>query len=35
MYSDNLDKVIEYIKEYRLKKQTVSIGYLGNVVDLW
>uniref|UniRef100_A0AC34FJ66 Urocanate hydratase n=1 Tax=Panagrolaimus sp. ES5 TaxID=591445 RepID=A0AC34FJ66_9BILA len=35
IYSDNLDTVISHIKEYRQNKQAVSIGYLGNVVDLW
>uniref|UniRef100_A0AC35GUU8 Urocanate hydratase n=1 Tax=Panagrolaimus sp. PS1159 TaxID=55785 RepID=A0AC35GUU8_9BILA len=35
IYSDNLDTVISHIKEYRQNKKAVSIGYLGNVVDLW
>lgn len=35
VYSNDLDKVIELIREYRAKKSPVSIGYLGNVVDLW
>ncbi|KAE9556505.1 hypothetical protein FO519_000199 [Halicephalobus sp. NKZ332] len=35
VYTSDLDKMVEYIKEYRQKKQKVSIGYLGNVVDLW
>ena len=35
LYSDKLDEVIEMIKEYRKAGQAISIGYLGNVVDLW
>uniref|UniRef100_A0A915AL11 Urocanate hydratase n=1 Tax=Parascaris univalens TaxID=6257 RepID=A0A915AL11_PARUN len=35
VYSDKLDEVIQMIREYREKKQAISIGYLGNVVDLW
>ncbi|KAH7714336.1 hypothetical protein AAVH_18292 [Aphelenchoides avenae] len=35
VYSSDLSKVIELIKEYRQKKVPISIGYLGNVVDLW
>lgn len=35
MYSDNLEEIVKLIKEYRKKKEAVSIGYLGNVVDLW
>lgn len=35
VYSDELDKIIDWIREYRKKKQAISIGYLGNVVDLW
>lgn len=35
VYSSDLGKVIDYIKEYRQKKVPISIGYLGNVVDLW
>uniref|UniRef100_A0AC34Q2F6 Urocanate hydratase n=1 Tax=Panagrolaimus sp. JU765 TaxID=591449 RepID=A0AC34Q2F6_9BILA len=34
-YTSDLDDLIVKIKEYRSKKQGVSIGYLGNVVDLW
>jgi len=32
---DDLDKIIERIKVAKEKKETVSIAYLGNVVDLW
>jgi len=32
---DNLDLVIERVKKAKAKKEAVSIGYLGNVVDLW
>lgn len=35
MYSTKLDEVIALIKKYRTTGQSVSIGYLGNVVDLW
>lgn len=35
LYSDNLDKIITLIREYKQNKQAISIGYLGNVVDLW
>lgn len=33
--SSNLDDVINLIKKFRMSGQPVSIGYLGNVVDLW
>eukprot|EP01080_Neovahlkampfia_damariscottae_P005770 gene5770-9591_t len=32
---DDLDKLIELIKQYRKEKKICSIGYHGNVVDLW
>ncbi|KAF1755925.1 hypothetical protein GCK72_012378, partial [Caenorhabditis remanei] len=28
-------EIVNWIKEYREKKAAISIGYLGNVVDLW
>lgn len=31
----DLNKVIERIRECREKKIATSIGYVGNVVDLW
>ncbi|VDN27170.1 unnamed protein product, partial [Cylicostephanus goldi] len=34
-YSTDLNEIIELIKKYRKEKKTRSIGYLGNVVDLW
>ncbi len=34
-YSSDLGEVFEWVKEYREKKEPVSIGYYGNVVDLW
>uniref|UniRef100_A0A914XKY5 Urocanate hydratase n=1 Tax=Plectus sambesii TaxID=2011161 RepID=A0A914XKY5_9BILA len=34
-YSSNLDDIVEMIKQHRKSKTAVSIGYLGNVVDLW
>lgn len=33
--SDNLDTLIGRIREAKQKKEVVSIGYHGNVVDLW
>lgn len=33
-YSD-LDQVINRVKQAKANKEAVSIGYLGNVVDLW
>ena len=30
-----MNEIIKEIKEYRQNKKAVSIGYLGNVVDLW
>uniref|UniRef100_A0A0K0EP45 urocanate hydratase n=1 Tax=Strongyloides stercoralis TaxID=6248 RepID=A0A0K0EP45_STRER len=35
IYSDNVDDIINWIKEYKKNKKSISIGYLGNVVDLW
>ena len=34
-YSENLEEIINLIKENRKNNSTISIGYLGNVVDLW
>ncbi len=34
-YYDTLDVVINKIKEYLKNGKAISIGYLGNVVDLW
>jgi urocanate hydratase len=34
-YYDNLDQVINRVKELLPTSQSISIGYLGNVVDLW
>ncbi|CAK8681142.1 unnamed protein product [Clavelina lepadiformis] len=33
--TSDLDEVVALIKKYREEKSSVSIGYLGNVVDLW
>ncbi len=33
--SDNLPELFEWVEEYRAKKEPVSIGYHGNIVDLW
>ncbi|MFH4984617.1 hypothetical protein AB6A40_011326 [Gnathostoma spinigerum] len=35
MYSTQLDEVVRLITKYREERKSVSIGYLGNVVDLW
>ncbi|KAI6181312.1 Imidazolonepropionate hydrolase [Aphelenchoides besseyi] len=34
-YSRDLEQIISWIKEHREKKTAISIGYLGNIVDLW
>ncbi|CAD5221533.1 unnamed protein product [Bursaphelenchus okinawaensis] len=34
-YSADLNQIVYWIREYRENKKPVSIGYLGNVVDLW
>ncbi|PAV63804.1 hypothetical protein WR25_03220 isoform B [Diploscapter pachys] len=34
-YSEDLEEIINLIKENRKNNSTISIGYLGNVVDLW
>jgi urocanate hydratase len=34
-YSADLDEVFEWVEEYRQKKESISIGYYGNVVNLW
>jgi urocanate hydratase len=34
-YSEDLHEIFEWVDEYREKKQPISIGYYGNVVDLW
>lgn len=33
--TDSLDKCIERLREARRKKEVLSLGYHGNVVDLW
>lgn len=33
--SDNLAEIFTWVAEYRQKKEPLSIGYHGNVVDLW
>ncbi|EFP08972.1 hypothetical protein CRE_15801 [Caenorhabditis remanei] len=35
VYSKDLEEIVNWIKEFREKKAAISIGYLGNVVDLW
>ncbi len=34
-HSDDLEQVFEWVDEYRATKEPISIGYYGNVVDLW
>jgi len=33
--SDDLDEIFSWVDEYREKMEPVSIGYRGNIVDLW
>uniref|UniRef100_A0A158R5C0 HET domain-containing protein n=1 Tax=Syphacia muris TaxID=451379 RepID=A0A158R5C0_9BILA len=35
VYSDNLDEIIQLINQYRQSKESLSIGYLENIVELW
>ncbi|CAD6198752.1 unnamed protein product [Caenorhabditis auriculariae] len=35
VYSESLDQIIAWIKEHRAAESSISIGYLGNIVDLW
>jgi urocanate hydratase len=34
-HSSDLDEIFQWVKEYRINGEPVSIGYYGNVVDLW
>ncbi|KAF7640098.1 hypothetical protein Mgra_00000544 [Meloidogyne graminicola] len=34
IWSSDLEQIINWIKEYKIKKKAISIGYLGNVVEL-
>jgi urocanate hydratase len=34
-YSDNLEEIFDWVSEYRKSGTSISIGYYGNVVDLW
>jgi len=34
-HSDNLREIFEWVEEYRQNGKPVSIGYHGNVVDIW
>nr|KXH72855.1 MAG: urocanate hydratase [Candidatus Thorarchaeota archaeon SMTZ1-83] len=34
-HSDDLGQVFEWVDEYRETREPISIGYYGNVVDLW
>jgi len=33
--SNNLDEIFSWVEDYRNRKESVSIAYHGNVVDLW
>ncbi|TET10044.1 MAG: urocanate hydratase [Candidatus Thorarchaeota archaeon] len=33
--SESLDEIFRWVEEYRERKEPVSLGYYGNVVDLW
>jgi urocanate hydratase len=35
LWSDDLDQVFEWVDEHRKSKKAVSIGYHGNIVDVW
>jgi len=35
IYSSDLEEIICWIKQNKAEKKSISIGYLGNVVDLW
>ncbi len=34
-WSDDLEEVFEWVETHRKSKEAVSIGYYGNIVDLW
>jgi len=34
-YSSNLDEIFHWVEDHRSNGKSVSIGYYGNVVDLW
>lgn len=34
-YSDDLGEIFEWVRKYQETREPVSIGYFGNVVDLW
>ncbi|TFG09296.1 urocanate hydratase, partial [Candidatus Thorarchaeota archaeon] len=34
-WSDELDEVFKWVNEHRKNKKAISIGYYGNIVDLW
>ena len=33
--TDNLNELVSKIKESKKQKKATSIGYLGNIVDVW
>ena len=34
-YSNNLEEIFHWVEDYRNRKESVSIAYHGNIVDLW
>ena len=34
-YYDNVDKLVDRVRECKAAKKAISIGYHGNVVDIW
>ncbi|MFO7836345.1 MAG: urocanate hydratase [Candidatus Thorarchaeota archaeon] len=34
-WSDDLDEIFDWVGKYRKSEEAVSIGYYGNIVDLW
>ncbi|MFW9891725.1 MAG: urocanate hydratase [Candidatus Thorarchaeota archaeon] len=34
-YSGDLEEIFHWVEQFREKKEPISIGYYGNVVDLW
>ncbi|UCE11882.1 MAG: urocanate hydratase [Candidatus Thorarchaeota archaeon] len=34
-WSDDLDEIFNWVDEFRVSREPISIGYYGNVVDLW
>lgn len=34
-YSDDLEEIVEWMQESKNNREAISIGYYGNIVDLW